>query len=122
MTDNWEERKKWLWARRKEGLDATCNPRTEEAITYYFQHRDDLRIPALLARFGIGAIDLGQWLYQIECYFGETGELPFAPELNVDIDAFSQFKDAADKYEIYLILCLDEPIKSPQYRDSALSG
>ena len=111
MTDNWEERKKWLWARRKEGLDATCNPRTEEAITYYFQHRGDLRIPALLARFGIGAIDLGQWLYQIECYFGETGELPFAPELNVDIDAFSQFRDAADKYEIYLISRLNEAIK-----------
>ena len=86
MTDNWEERKKWLWARRKEGLDATCNPRTEESIAYYFQHRDDLRIPALLARFGIGTIVLGQWLYQIECYFGETGELPFAPELNVEYD------------------------------------
>ena len=65
----------------------------------------------LLRRFRIGTIDFGARLYEIHLNYHETGELPFAPELNVDIDAFSQFRDAAGKYEIYLILCLNEPIK-----------
>ena len=74
---------------------------------------------------------------RLRCYFRlETGELPFAPELNVDIAAYEQFKQfrrslfarlgtattAGDMKIICLITCLDEPIKSPQYRDSALSG
>ena len=96
--------------------------RIDEALTYHFQHPGELSVKRLLKRFRIGTSDFGLRLYEIHMNYHETGGLPFAPELNVDIAAFEQFKAAADKYEIYLISRLNEPIKSPQYRDSALSG
>ena len=111
--------------------------RIDEALTYHFSHTGELSVRRLLNRFRIGALDFRDRLYEIEMNYLETGELPFAPELNVDIDAYEQFKQAAEKYAICLdlnvrqpraiednlpITCLDEPIKSPQYRDSALSG
>ena len=109
--------------------------RIDEALTYHFSHTGELSVRRLLNRFRIGALDFRDRLYEIEMNYLETGELPFAPELNVDIAAYEQFKQAADRYLLDLerrrpwaiednlpITCLDEPIKSPQYRDSALSG
>ena len=85
--------------------------RIDEALTYHFSHPGELSVRRLLNRFRIGALYFRDRIYEIEMNYLETGELPFAPELNVDIDAFSQFKDAAEKYEIYLMKCLNEPIK-----------
>ena len=83
-------------------IDYRIRLRIEEAITYYFQHRDELSVVKLLNRFHIGLCDLGLRLYEIHLNYLETGELPFAAELNVDIDDFEQFRDALLEYQNYL--------------------
>ena len=72
--------------------------RINEMIAYHFSHPGELSMARLLNRFRIGTLDFGERLYEIHLNYLETGELPFAPELNVDIAAYEQFKQAADRY------------------------
>ena len=76
--------------------------RIDEMIAYHFSHPGELSVRRLLNRFRIGALDFRDRLYEIEMNYLETGELPFAPELNVDIGAYEQFKQAADRYFLEL--------------------
>ena len=72
--------------------------RIDEMIAYHFQHPGELSVARLLRRFGIGTLYLEERLYEIRQYYLETGELPFAPELNVDIATYEQFERAAERY------------------------
>lgn len=74
----------------------------DEAIAYYFRTRGEISIPKLLRRFRIGAYDFNDRLIEIYLDYRETGELPFAPELNAGIDDFERLKQAAEKSGIYL--------------------
>lgn len=84
----------------------------DEAIAYYFWTRGEISIPKLLRRFRIGSYDLNDRPIEIYLDYRETGELPFAPELNAGIDEFERLKQAAEKYHNYLLRQLAKPIAS----------
>lgn len=88
--------------------------RIDEALTYHFQRPGELSVARLLRRFCIGTIDFELRLHEIHLNYHETGELPFAPELNVDIAAFEQFKEAADRY------CLEVKRREPWHIEDVL--
>ena len=80
-------------------IDYRIRLRIEEAITYYFQHRDELSVVKLLNRFHIGLCDLGLRLYEIHLNYLER-RLHAITDDFAPIASSTPFANGANRYAL----------------------